>query len=369
MPKLNPALFNPLTRIENACRRASGIMLTAPNPPKDCRLVWREIQEIRDALEAFKAAAEAGEMTGFKDGAIRSHETEPSKAFRHSISKASGEGSKEASRSRAQFRKEVTSLPVAQQFFPADLIIQFLQSGNCGLFTVAPASTLTFSALKNSFFGRSARHNSVSVSTYSFIMAKALSKNALDSSDVGFVGSAKNVLALCSIAIDGNASICADSSPLGTENVATSPKTAPSRIKNTSTSVCHGTSLGSIPEESNAAKVPPDTPNPHLSRDSILECQRRRASLKKTSVTPQSSFSVSNSIGSELLDFQLRDRIYSNFQLSPVHLDPTSDLDVLSFNTGKHGRLFTGDAGGIHPVKVWFGSWLRYSETRFRLCW
>jgi hypothetical protein len=108
MPKLNPALFNPLTRIENACRRASGIMLTAPNPPKDCRLVWREIQEIRDALEAFKAAAEAGEMTGFKDGAIRSHETEPSKAFRHSISKASGEGSKEASRSRAQFRKEVT---------------------------------------------------------------------------------------------------------------------------------------------------------------------------------------------------------------------------------------------------------------------
>jgi hypothetical protein len=27
----------------------------------------------RDALEAFKAAVEAGEMTGFKDGGIRSH--------------------------------------------------------------------------------------------------------------------------------------------------------------------------------------------------------------------------------------------------------------------------------------------------------
>jgi hypothetical protein len=35
----NPALFGSLTRIENACRRASGIMLTARNPPKDCRLV------------------------------------------------------------------------------------------------------------------------------------------------------------------------------------------------------------------------------------------------------------------------------------------------------------------------------------------
>jgi hypothetical protein len=48
-------------------------MLTAPNPPRDCRLVWREIQEIGDALEAFRAAVEAGEETGFQDGAMRSH--------------------------------------------------------------------------------------------------------------------------------------------------------------------------------------------------------------------------------------------------------------------------------------------------------
>jgi hypothetical protein len=50
-------------------------MLTAPNPPKDCSLVWREIQEIGEALEAFKTAVEAGETTGFKDGAMKAHES------------------------------------------------------------------------------------------------------------------------------------------------------------------------------------------------------------------------------------------------------------------------------------------------------
>jgi hypothetical protein len=74
MPKLNPALFEPLTRIENACRRASNIMLNAPTlPPRDNELIAREIQEIRDALEVFKAAVEAGEMTGFKHGGLTSH--------------------------------------------------------------------------------------------------------------------------------------------------------------------------------------------------------------------------------------------------------------------------------------------------------
>jgi hypothetical protein len=37
-------------------------------------LVLREIQEIREALEAFNAAVEAWEMTGFKDGGMRSHD-------------------------------------------------------------------------------------------------------------------------------------------------------------------------------------------------------------------------------------------------------------------------------------------------------
>ena len=46
----------------------SGVMLNAPNlTPKDIELVWRKIQEIRDAREAFKAAVEAGEVTGFVD--------------------------------------------------------------------------------------------------------------------------------------------------------------------------------------------------------------------------------------------------------------------------------------------------------------
>ena len=73
MPKLNPALFDPLTRIENACRRASNIMLTAPDPPRDNEMVLREIQEIREAIEVFNAAVETGEMTGFKDGDLRAH--------------------------------------------------------------------------------------------------------------------------------------------------------------------------------------------------------------------------------------------------------------------------------------------------------
>jgi hypothetical protein len=42
-------------------------MLNAPSlSPRENELVQREIQEIRDALEAFKAAVEAGEVTGFK---------------------------------------------------------------------------------------------------------------------------------------------------------------------------------------------------------------------------------------------------------------------------------------------------------------
>jgi hypothetical protein len=75
MPKLNPALFEPLARIENACRRVSGVMLTASNlAPKEIDLVRREIQEIKDALEAFKAAVEAGEMTGFEANSMRAHD-------------------------------------------------------------------------------------------------------------------------------------------------------------------------------------------------------------------------------------------------------------------------------------------------------
>jgi hypothetical protein len=42
---VNSTLFEPLKRIENACRRVSGIMLTASNlPPKDIELIRHEIQ-------------------------------------------------------------------------------------------------------------------------------------------------------------------------------------------------------------------------------------------------------------------------------------------------------------------------------------
>jgi hypothetical protein len=74
MQNLNSALFEPLKRIENACRRASNIMLNAPSlAPRENELIAQEIQEIRDALQAFKAAVEAGEMTGFKRGGLTSH--------------------------------------------------------------------------------------------------------------------------------------------------------------------------------------------------------------------------------------------------------------------------------------------------------
>jgi hypothetical protein len=73
--KLNPALFEPLTRIENARRRVSGAMLTASNlAPKQIDLVQREIQEIQEALEEFRAAVEAGETTWFQNGSLRAHD-------------------------------------------------------------------------------------------------------------------------------------------------------------------------------------------------------------------------------------------------------------------------------------------------------
>lgn len=56
-----------------ACRRMSGVILAAPNvPPKEIELVDREILEMRDALEAFEVAVEAGETTGFRDSGIKS---------------------------------------------------------------------------------------------------------------------------------------------------------------------------------------------------------------------------------------------------------------------------------------------------------
>jgi len=38
------------------------------------QLVQKQIQEISDALEAFKAGLEAGERTGFQNGSLRAHD-------------------------------------------------------------------------------------------------------------------------------------------------------------------------------------------------------------------------------------------------------------------------------------------------------
>ncbi len=51
MPLANPKLIEPLTRIENAARRAMGAMFVADKtPPKDLALVRREVQEIKKTL-------------------------------------------------------------------------------------------------------------------------------------------------------------------------------------------------------------------------------------------------------------------------------------------------------------------------------
>jgi hypothetical protein len=48
MTKLNPTLLEPLARIENACRRGSALMVSAPNlSTKDIESVLLEIQQRR----------------------------------------------------------------------------------------------------------------------------------------------------------------------------------------------------------------------------------------------------------------------------------------------------------------------------------
>jgi hypothetical protein len=47
-------------------------LLTSPLlKTKRLALHYREIQEVRDSLEGFRAAVEAGEVTGFKAGGMR----------------------------------------------------------------------------------------------------------------------------------------------------------------------------------------------------------------------------------------------------------------------------------------------------------
>jgi hypothetical protein len=76
MATLNPALFEPLKRLEGEARRAAGVLLTAPDvSAKKDEMIAKEIQEMRDALQAFQMAIEAGEVAGFKNGSMRAHDS------------------------------------------------------------------------------------------------------------------------------------------------------------------------------------------------------------------------------------------------------------------------------------------------------
>src|SRR6266481_639733 len=55
-------------------RQAAGVLVTAPDiSAKRDEMIAKEIQDMRDALQAFQTAIEAGEVAGFQSGAIRWH--------------------------------------------------------------------------------------------------------------------------------------------------------------------------------------------------------------------------------------------------------------------------------------------------------
>jgi hypothetical protein len=62
----NRALFDPLKRMEDASRRASGIIMTAPEAPlQNNPRIALEIREMERALADFKAAVKRGETVGY----------------------------------------------------------------------------------------------------------------------------------------------------------------------------------------------------------------------------------------------------------------------------------------------------------------
>jgi hypothetical protein len=65
MPKPNPALFDPLRRLEEASRRCAGLILTGKERPlQDHPMIQTEIKEMERAIADFKAAVERGETAG-----------------------------------------------------------------------------------------------------------------------------------------------------------------------------------------------------------------------------------------------------------------------------------------------------------------
>jgi hypothetical protein len=74
VPIPNQKLFAPMDRVENAARRAKGIMITAGNatPPKENELLRKEITEIKNALAEFEETIQAGELPN-TGGTLRMH--------------------------------------------------------------------------------------------------------------------------------------------------------------------------------------------------------------------------------------------------------------------------------------------------------
>ena len=68
MPLPNPALFDPLKRLEEASRRCGGIILTGPERQlQDHPMILTEIREMEKAITDFKEAVERGETVGAVD--------------------------------------------------------------------------------------------------------------------------------------------------------------------------------------------------------------------------------------------------------------------------------------------------------------
>jgi len=68
MPQPNPALFDPLRRLEESSRRCGGIILSGPERQlHDHPMILTEIAEMESAIADFKAAIERGETVGTID--------------------------------------------------------------------------------------------------------------------------------------------------------------------------------------------------------------------------------------------------------------------------------------------------------------
>jgi flagellar biosynthesis/type III secretory pathway protein FliH len=77
MSPLDASLLEPSNESKTLLEDSEDLQTCMPTAPdvsatKD-EMIAKETQEMRDALQAFQTAIEAGEVAGFKNGAARSH--------------------------------------------------------------------------------------------------------------------------------------------------------------------------------------------------------------------------------------------------------------------------------------------------------